>query len=177
MTAKRILPPLLLAVSSVTFAGSASADPLTGDTKLACEAILCLATGQPPGECTPALRKFFSIWSWRLSDTLRGRSNFLNLCPTASDDKTKSLVAAIAEGAGQCDAANLNVNLTYSCGSGVAGDLKARLFGGEVPFFMGAGDQPKRAAARRRPEGARQTGAQCQNGSSGSKSGMGPARS
>jgi hypothetical protein len=121
MHVKRILPSLLLAVSSVTFTGSASAEPLAGDTKLACEAILCLATGSPPGECTPALRKFFSIWSWKLSDTLRGRSNFLNLCPTANDDKTKSLVAAIAEGAGQCDAASLNVNLTYSCGSGDSG--------------------------------------------------------
>lgn len=121
MHVKRILPSLLLAVSSVNFTGSASAEPLAGDTKLACEAILCLATGQPPGECTPALRKFFSIWSWKLSDTLRGRRNFLTLCPTASDDKTKSLVAAIVEGAGQCDAASLNVNLTYSCGSGDSG--------------------------------------------------------
>lgn len=28
---------------------------LTGDTKLACEAILCLSSGTRPGECGPAL--------------------------------------------------------------------------------------------------------------------------
>lgn len=117
MNTKKILPALLAA--GALFSGQAAhAD----DSTLACEAILCLATGSPPGECAPALRKFFSIWSWKLSDTLRGRTNFLNLCPTASaDDKMRGLVAAIAEGAGQCDAAGLNINNQYSCGPGDSG--------------------------------------------------------
>lgn len=112
-----ILRPTVVAVGLAGFAlaGAASAQSLTGDTKLACEAILCLATGRPPGECTPSLRKFFSIWT---RNTLRDRRNFLDLCPTAQDSGTKSLVAAIADGAGQCDAASLNANLQYSCGSG-----------------------------------------------------------
>ena len=45
-------------------AGSASAqdtDVLSGDTRLACEAILCLSTGQRPSECTPSLDRYFGI--------------------------------------------------------------------------------------------------------------------
>lgn len=34
---------------------------LTGDTKLACEAILCLSSGKRPGECGPALSRYFGI--------------------------------------------------------------------------------------------------------------------
>ncbi|WP_368044266.1 TrbM/KikA/MpfK family conjugal transfer protein [uncultured Bilophila sp.] len=34
---------------------------LSGDTKLACEAILCLSSGTRPGECGPALSRYFGI--------------------------------------------------------------------------------------------------------------------
>ncbi|RZA23023.1 MAG: conjugal transfer protein TrbM, partial [Proteobacteria bacterium] len=34
---------------------------LTGDTRLACEAVLCLASGQRPNECSPSLQRYFSI--------------------------------------------------------------------------------------------------------------------
>ena len=34
-------------------------DTLTGDTKLACEAILCLSTGSTPDECSPSLNHYF----------------------------------------------------------------------------------------------------------------------
>ena len=32
-------------------------DLLTGDTRLACEATLCLSSGTRPNECNPALRR------------------------------------------------------------------------------------------------------------------------
>lgn len=56
----------------------------TGDRRLACEAVLCLASGQPPRACQPALRRYFSI-QWRTpGDTVRERANFLRLCPASS---------------------------------------------------------------------------------------------
>lgn len=61
---------------------SASAqDVLTGDTKLACEAILCLASPTRPTECAASIAKYFSISLRRFSQTLRARRNFLSLCP------------------------------------------------------------------------------------------------
>lgn len=82
---------------------------LSGDTKLACEAILCLAAGNPPHECDPALRRYFSIHKKKLSDTLKARRRFLELCPTTNADaQMKSLVRALASGAGRCDAESLN---------------------------------------------------------------------
>jgi len=84
-------------------------DVLTGRTKLSCEAILCLSTGSPPGECSPSLSEYFSINYDDFGDTIRGRLNFLNLCPVSSQTpEMKSLVNAIANGAGRCDAASLN---------------------------------------------------------------------
>lgn len=80
-----------------------------GDTRLACEAILCLSSGNRPAACAPALARYFSISYRRLSDTIRARRSFLSLCPTASaNDGMRSLVDAIANGAGRCDAAALN---------------------------------------------------------------------
>ena len=56
----------------------------------------------------PSIRRFFSI-SFRLfSDTLRGRLNFLNLCPIVSQPNMASYKNAIVNGAGQCDAAAIN---------------------------------------------------------------------
>ena len=39
----------------------AQAEELTGDTKLACEALLCLSSGTRPGECNESIKKYFSI--------------------------------------------------------------------------------------------------------------------
>ncbi|HIH2103653.1 TPA: TrbM/KikA/MpfK family conjugal transfer protein, partial [Campylobacter coli] len=46
-----------LLISSNAFAD----DILTGDTKLACEAILCLSSGTRPSECSSSLARYFSI--------------------------------------------------------------------------------------------------------------------
>jgi hypothetical protein len=99
-------------MASVAIAQSqANAQELDGDEGLACEAILCLAaSGGQPAECAAALRRYYSISYRWWSDTLRGRLNFLNLCPIVSSDMS-NLKSAIANGAGRCDAASLNQEL------------------------------------------------------------------
>ncbi len=85
------------------------AQELTGDTRLACEATLCLASGTRPNECMPSLQKYFSISFRKVSDTLRGRVNFLKLCPAGNQTpQMESFVDALANGAGRCDADTLN---------------------------------------------------------------------
>lgn len=84
--------------------GMAHAD-LTGDAKLACEAILCLSSGTRPTECMPSLARYFGFNG---KDAFKDRRNFLNLCPTASAPNMPSLVNAIVDSAGQCDVAQLN---------------------------------------------------------------------
>lgn len=81
---------------------------LSGDTRMACEAILCLSSGMRPGECSPSLSHYFSISKKKWSQTLQARRNFLNLCPSASAPGMPSLVDAIVNAAGQCSAVVLN---------------------------------------------------------------------
>ena len=102
-----------LVVALVSTATVASAqEVLTGDTRLACEAIICLATGTRPSECQPSLRRYFSISYRKLSDTIRGRTNFLNLCPAANQTpQMQALVNAQANGSGRCDAQSLNATM------------------------------------------------------------------
>lgn len=83
----------------------------TGDTKYACEALMCLASGSRPSECNPSIQKYFSIVASKPHKTVEARRNFLKLCPTASEDPQMSALAdSIANGAGQCDSASLNSN-------------------------------------------------------------------
>lgn len=85
------------------------ANQLTGDPKLACEAIMCLSTGSRPSECNPSISRFFSIQHNKWSDTLRDRIDFLNQCPTVSQNRDmQKLASDAANGAGRCDAATLN---------------------------------------------------------------------
>lgn len=58
---------------------------LTGDTKLSCEAILCLSSNTRPKECNPSLNRYFSISHKKWSDTLKARGNFLKLCPIGDE--------------------------------------------------------------------------------------------
>lgn len=87
---------------------------LTGDTRLACEAILCLSSGTRPSECTPSIKRYFSIKHKHLSDTLNARRNFLNMCPAGNEQGMPQLINAIANGAGRCDAAALNKRGYYT---------------------------------------------------------------
>ncbi|MCK0505357.1 TrbM/KikA/MpfK family conjugal transfer protein [Aromatoleum anaerobium] len=112
---KNLFGMVLVAAALSAAANSASAqdaDVLSGDTRLACEAILCLSTGQRPSECTPSLDRYFGIKKKKLSDTLEARLDFLNKCPVANQTPQMSaLVRAISRGAGRCDAASLNSTL------------------------------------------------------------------
>ncbi len=115
MKLQSFLASSVLAASALAASLPASAQTvLTGDTRLACEAILCLASGNRPDECEPSLRRFFDISHRRLSRTLDARRDFLNLCPTSNQTPEMSeLVNAIANGAGRCDARSLNTTLRF----------------------------------------------------------------
>lgn len=86
----------------------ADENTLTGDTKLACEAILCLSSGDKPSECSPSLGRYFNITKKKMSDTIKARKGFLNMCPSSDYDGMPSLINAISQGAGRCDAGELN---------------------------------------------------------------------
>lgn len=103
----------LVIVSLLTLSNFAQAEAeLTGIPKLACEAILCLSTGSPPGECSPSLNHYFDIKFDSFSKTIRERAKFLKQCPVAeADPQMVALVDAISNGAGRCDAASLNATL------------------------------------------------------------------
>lgn len=96
---------VLLGVSLSAPAGA----EFSGDTKLSCEAILCLSSPAGGAACAPSLAKYFGFddpKSW-----LQDRLNFLNICPTASyNAEMKSLVNDIANGAGRCGVDQLNQN-------------------------------------------------------------------
>lgn len=108
-----------LGLLTATLLGAAPAvyadDALTGDTRLACEAVLCLSSGDRPSECAPSIKRYFSIRHKKLGDTLKARRNFLKMCPVSSENREMAgLVDAIAEGAGRCDAKELNRMMRYS---------------------------------------------------------------
>lgn len=76
----------LAVVLAGTLANALELEYLTGDTRLACEAMLCLASPTKPSECSPSLKRYFSISYKKWGDTVRARKNFLNLCPVDSSD-------------------------------------------------------------------------------------------
>ena len=102
---------LAIIVGSIVASFAGAQEILTGDEKDACEAILCLSSGKRPDQCTPPIRRYFSIKHRKIEDTLRARKDFLDLCPKGADPQMNVLVQAIVDGAGACDAAALNVSL------------------------------------------------------------------
>ena len=106
------LMTVMAAFGAATAVPSQAEEIFTGDTRLACEAMLCLATGQRPNECRPSLQRYFSIKFRKPGDTIRGRVSFLKMCPTASQSpQMASLISAMGAGAGSCDPASLNIAL------------------------------------------------------------------
>lgn len=93
-----MLPPLVPVAR-------ANGELLTGLTRLACEAILCLSSSVRPGECSPALNHYFGITGRHM---MSKRMAFLNLCPTVSAPNMSSLVRVIVNSGGRCDIASLN---------------------------------------------------------------------
>lgn len=94
--------------------GSPQIEELTGDTRTACEVILCLSSAQGKGikECQAPLRKYFSITAsgknWKAKQ-LKKRRQFLDLCPSANENaKMSALTTAVQHQEYACDAGTLN---------------------------------------------------------------------
>ncbi|EAJ1255028.1 hypothetical protein A0Y59_07605 [Campylobacter lari] len=86
-------------------------DMLSGDTRLACEAMLCLASPVKPPECSASLARYFSIDAKKWVDVVAKRRSFLNLCPVdATNDpemyKYKNDILVNLEG--ECSVSSLN---------------------------------------------------------------------
>jgi len=110
--------------SSFTFASSGN--ELTGDTRTACEVILCLSSSQRPAECNSPITKYFSIkryshGSFSLSKTIKARKDFLKLCPASdADNSMETLAEAISKQENLCKAEEINkiIETKYiPCGS------------------------------------------------------------
>jgi hypothetical protein len=111
-----LLPVFLSALSSTTFNPAVAQEVLTGDTRLACEAILCLSSGVQPSECTPSLDRYFGISFDDWLKTVRARLAVLDLCPVSNQTPQMTLlINAISNGAGRCDATSLNATLRMWC--------------------------------------------------------------
>lgn len=102
--------PLMSITSVLGRTGPAFAKLLTGDTH-ACETILCFSTGTRPSEYTPPIKRYLSINHKKWKETLRARTDFLNLCPSSKEPGMPALVNALANVPGYCDSATLNVRL------------------------------------------------------------------
>ncbi|EAJ5118896.1 hypothetical protein I0O17_001224 [Campylobacter upsaliensis] len=104
---------------------------LTGDTRLACEAMLCLASPTQPAECSVSLARYFSIHFKKPWKTINARKAFLNLCPIGDADsemlKYKNEILANLDGACSVEALNQRIEKTLLrveqfCESSGAGD-------------------------------------------------------
>ncbi|HGJ5866226.1 MAG TPA: TrbM/KikA/MpfK family conjugal transfer protein [Arsenophonus nasoniae] len=103
----RLLFTVCAVLTGLSFYASAE-DELTGDTKLACEAILCLSTNTRPTECAPSIRKFFSIHASKPWKTIQERKNFLALCPSSKDNGMPEYKDLLANNAEKCSPDELN---------------------------------------------------------------------
>jgi len=104
---------MALVCALVPAAHAASTDLLTGNTRLACEATLCLSSGTQPSECSPSLDHYFDIKKYShgsldWSATVSARRAFLSQCPASSDQGMPERIDAISRGAGKCDPEYLN---------------------------------------------------------------------
>lgn len=92
---------ITLLLNGIAFAGTGDAyesDALTGDPRLACEAILCLSqNGTKPTECNKSLKKYFSIKKRRSSKTKKARKKFLELCPKTDEEQIVTAIENTTE--------------------------------------------------------------------------------
>lgn len=125
---KALLFTLLFSAAAPALAADDGVDLLTGDTRLACEAVLCLSSGSRPSECSPSLRRYFDITHRKISDQINARRDFLNLCPASHKKDMPALINAIAEGAGRCDAEFLNRTNRHCGRGGSSGNYECRTY-------------------------------------------------
>lgn len=108
----RVLSKLLLTCLVSSNVAFGAVEELTGDKKLACEAILCLSSSEKPKECDPSISRFYSIKDKKPHKMVKKRKNFLKLCPTDEtakvDSNYGSLIDTLANVRGGCDAETLN---------------------------------------------------------------------
>ena len=117
MSIKKVIIASLIGLGVIANTAMAE-DLLTGDTRLSCEAILCLSSGTRPGECNPSIKKYFSIHGKKPSDTIRKRKDFLQLCPVGDEAERDreftnlrdNILLKIDNG---CDIDMLNANIEY----------------------------------------------------------------
>lgn len=125
----------LIILGAATFLAttySSAQQVLEGDTRLACEAILCLASGTQPSECSPSIQRYFSIRHKKFSDTMKARNGFLNLCPVSQQTPQMSaLVNSLTHGSGRCDAQTLNAVLRQSSG----GEFEQITISNQMPSY------------------------------------------
>lgn len=85
-----------------TVANAQVPETFGGEKKQACEAVMCLSSGDPPHECNPSLKKFFSIKAKKPWKTIKKRKDFLKKCPSGAYEGKEEHLSAIAEGGGRC---------------------------------------------------------------------------
>lgn len=100
-TGRRVGAMVLCAALACGIPDSARAyQVLEGEKRLACETLLCLASGQKPHQCTKALQHYFSIKAKRPWKTFQLRQDFLSLCPKKGDSEgTAEARGRVGEGA------------------------------------------------------------------------------
>lgn len=108
MNPKTLSAAVLAAALSLPALADSSGNLLTGDAKLACEAIMCLSSANRPSECNESIHRYFTIQAAKPHLTMQARRNFLNQCPSSNEEGMPQLINALANGAGRCDAAELN---------------------------------------------------------------------
>lgn len=135
MVKKKLATALMLSsFATLAVASDFANDLLQGDERSACEAILCLSSNTRPNECAPSIHRYFSIKHKKLGDTLRARRDFLNMCPAKNEQGMPELIDAIANGAGRCDAKELNRMMRYSRFEKVCEQKNKYRFGRQYTF-------------------------------------------
>lgn len=109
---KKILITSVFALSAISSLKAVEIETLTGDTALACEALLCLSSPTRPSECANALRRYFSIHLKKPWKTIQARKDFLNLCPAgSSSNEMIAQVNSLSQIDGYCTTQELNANI------------------------------------------------------------------
>jgi len=78
-----------------------------GEKKQACEAVMCLSSGERPEECQPSLKKYFSIKAKKPWKTLKMRKEFLKKCPSGGYEGKEEHLDALVQGSEVCEMPNL----------------------------------------------------------------------
>ena len=113
----KFLLPFLFLLSNLIHAQT-----LSGDTRSACETLLCLTSNVRPPECKQSIARYYSIRGVSVGDTSVARQSYLSLCPVVGQPGASTLnsaLTAIDRFASQCSPLQLNTNTfdaqVYAC--------------------------------------------------------------